>query len=34
MEPYTIMGVLFLAVSIPAAFFVRYLERRYGYERV
>ncbi|HEX7098757.1 MAG TPA: ectoine/hydroxyectoine ABC transporter permease subunit EhuD [Acidimicrobiia bacterium] len=33
-EPYTIMGALFLAVSIPAAFFVRYLERRYGYERV
>lgn len=32
-EPFTLMGVLFLAVSIPAAFFVRYLERRYGYER-
>lgn len=32
-EPYTEMGLLFLAVSIPAALFVRYLERRYGYER-
>lgn len=32
-EPYTIMGLMFLAVSIPAAMFVRYLERRYGYER-
>lgn len=32
-EPYTEMGILFLAVSIPAALFVRYLERRYGYER-
>lgn len=32
-EPYTIMGLMFLAVSIPAALFVRYLERRYGYER-
>lgn len=32
-EPYTIMGLLFLAVSLPAALFVRYLERRYGYQR-
>lgn len=32
-EPYTIMGLMFLAVSIPSALFVRYLERRYGYER-
>src|SRR5690606_13001250 len=32
-EPYTVMGLMFLAVSIPAALFVRYLERRYGYER-
>lgn len=33
LEPFTIAGVLFLAVSVPAAFFVRFLERRYGYER-
>lgn len=32
-EPYTLMGLMFLAVSIPAALFARYLERRYGYER-
>lgn len=32
-EPYTVMGLLFLAVSLPAALFVRYLERRYGYQR-
>lgn len=32
-EPYTLMGLMFLAVSIPAAMFARYLERRYGYER-
>ena len=32
-EPYAVMGLLFLAVSLPAALFVRYLERRYGYER-
>jgi polar amino acid transport system permease protein len=32
-EPYTVMGLMFLAVSIPSALFVRYLERRYGYER-
>lgn len=32
-EPFTVAGVLFLAVSIPAAMFVRYLERRYGYKR-
>jgi len=32
-EPYTVMGLLFLAVSIPAALFVRYLEKRYGYQR-
>lgn len=32
-EPFTIMGILFLAVSLPAALFVRYLERRYGYQR-
>lgn len=32
-EPYTLMGLMFLLVSIPAALFARYLERRYGYER-
>jgi polar amino acid transport system permease protein len=32
-EPFTVMGLMFLAVSIPAALFVRYLEKRYGYER-
>lgn len=30
-EPMTIAGILFLAASIPAALFVRYLERRYEY---
>jgi len=30
MEVYTLAGVLFLAVSIPAAIGVRYLERRLG----
>lgn len=32
-EAYTIAGLLFLAVSIPAAMFARYLEKRYGYQR-
>lgn len=31
-EPFTIAGILFLAVSIPAAMFVRSLERRTAYE--
>ena len=31
-EPLTIAGLLFLAVSIPAAIFVRSLERRTAYE--
>lgn len=31
-EPMTIAGILFLAASIPAAAFVRYLERKYGYK--
>lgn len=31
-ETMTIAGVLFLAVSVPAALFVQFLERRYGYE--
>lgn len=33
MEPFTVTGVLFLAVSVPAAMLARYLERRYGYKR-
>lgn len=33
LEAFTMAGVLFLAVSIPASIGVRYLERRYGYER-
>lgn len=32
-EPFTLAGLLFLAVSVPAAVFARYLERRYGYQR-
>jgi len=31
LEPFTIVGVLFLLVSLPAAFAVRKLERRLGY---
>ncbi len=31
-EPFTLAGLLFLAVSIPAALLVRLLEKRYGYE--
>lgn len=31
--PFTMAGVLFLAVSIPMASFARFLERRYGYQR-
>lgn len=33
LEPFTMAGLLFLAVSLPAAVFVRYLERRFGYVR-
>lgn len=33
LEPFTMAGLLFLAVSIPASILVRYLERRYGYVR-
>jgi polar amino acid transport system permease protein len=33
LEAYTMTGLLFLAVSIPAALFARSLERRYGYQR-
>jgi polar amino acid transport system permease protein len=32
-EAYGVMGLLFLAVSLPLALFARYLEKRYGYER-
>lgn len=31
-EPMTIAGILFLLVSVPAALFVQFLERKYGYE--
>jgi polar amino acid transport system permease protein len=33
-EPYTLIGIGFLAVSIPSAFAVRRLERRLTYERI
>lgn len=33
LEPMTMVGVLFLAVSIPAAIFLRQLERRFGQMR-
>ena len=33
-EAFTMAGVLFLAVSIPSATLVRFLERHYRYERV
>lgn len=33
LEAFTMAAVLFLAVSIPAAILVRYLEKRYGYAR-
>jgi len=32
LEPFTEVGILFLAVSVPAALFVQFLERKYGYE--
>lgn len=32
-EPFTVAGVLFLAVSIPAAMFARYLEKRFAFHR-
>jgi polar amino acid transport system permease protein len=31
-EPLTTAGVLFLVISVPAAFFVRYIERKVFYE--
>lgn len=33
LEPYTMVGVIFLAISIPASLMVRYVERRIGYAR-
>lgn len=33
LEPFTMVGLLFLTVSIPASIFVRFLEKRYGYQR-
>lgn len=33
LEPMTLAGLLFLAVSVPAALLVRRLEYRYGYQR-
>jgi polar amino acid transport system permease protein len=33
LEPFTEAGLLFLAVSVPAALVVRALEKRYGYQR-
>lgn len=33
LEPFTLAGLLFLAVSIPAAMLVRYLEKRFEYAR-
>ncbi|HUG83230.1 MAG TPA: ectoine/hydroxyectoine ABC transporter permease subunit EhuD [Euzebya sp.] len=31
-EAFTLAGLLFLAVSVPASLFVRFLEKRYGYD--
>lgn len=33
LEPFTMAGLFFLAVSIPASIGVRFLERRYGYQQ-
>lgn len=33
LEPYTMVGAIFLAISIPASLLVRYVERRIGYAR-
>ncbi|MBW3546972.1 MAG: ectoine/hydroxyectoine ABC transporter permease subunit EhuD [Actinobacteria bacterium] len=33
LEAFSLAALLFLAVSIPAAILVRYLEKRYGYSR-
>ena len=33
-EPYTLIGIGFLMVSLPSAWLVRRLERRISYERI
>lgn len=33
LEPFTLVGLLFLAVSVPASIAVRSLEKRHGYQR-
>lgn len=33
LEAFTLAGLLFLAVSVPASIGVRYLEKRYGFQR-
>lgn len=33
LEPYTMVGVIFLSISIPASLIVRYVERRIGFQR-
>jgi polar amino acid transport system permease protein len=33
LEPYTMAGMIFLAISIPASLLVRFVERRIGYAR-
>ena len=33
LEPYTMVGVIFLAISIPSSLLVRFVERRIGYAR-
>lgn len=33
LEPFTLAGLLFLSISVPAAVLVRVLERRHGYAR-
>jgi polar amino acid transport system permease protein len=33
LEPYTMVGVIFLVISIPSSLLVRFVERRLGYAR-
>lgn len=33
LEPYTMVGVIFLAISIPASLLVRFVEKRIGFAR-
>jgi polar amino acid transport system permease protein len=33
LEPYTMVGVIFLAISIPSSLLVRFVERRIAYAR-